>query len=101
MFIIGTHVVCSTNRKVIIGIGFLTLATFLLGFSLLFYLNYLDMAQKISLGGLSGCDHCPLAMEYWLNSSRTYGIVGAIVGGIGAWLTIAGLKFESIEALKQ
>jgi len=81
--------------------GFLTLATFLLGLSLLFYLDYSGMAEKISRGELSGCDYCPLAMEYWLNNSRIYGIVGGMLGGIGAWLMMTGLKSESIEALKR
>jgi len=101
MFITAVLVVCVTKRKVIAGIGLLALAAFLLALSLLSYMNYSDMAEKIRRGELSGCDHCPLAMELWINNSRAYGIGGGIVGGIGAWLTITGSKSESIEALKR
>ena len=103
MFIIGVHVVYCTKRKLIItiiGIGFLTFAAFLLGFSLIFYLNYVSMAERFRQEGYSLCDGCPLILDAAISGSRSFGIAGGLFGAIGAWLTITGLKSKRIETLE-
>lgn len=102
MFITAVNVVYCTKRNIIIiiGIGFLTFAAFLLVSSLIFYLNYSAMAEQFSQEAYSLCDGCPLAMDAAISGSRSYGIAGCLFGAIGAGLTITGLKSRSIETLK-
>lgn len=95
-----TDVFPFTNRKVVAGLALLGIAGIFLGLSLLFYWNYADMASKINQGEYTMCDHCPLAMEVWLNDSRLYGVIGSVIGAFGAALLIAGYKSFSLIALK-
>jgi len=99
MFITRASVVYCTKRSIIIiiGMSFLTFATFQFGLSLLSYFAYSDMAEKFSRAAYSLCDGCPLLMDAAISSSRFYGVVGGLFGAIGTGLTITGLKSKRIK----